>query len=294
MELKQLEAFAGVADTKSFSKAAEMLYLTQPTVSAHVAALEKELGVRLFDRTTKSLKLTEAGQRIYPFTMRMLELKNAIEMQAGKDSAATLTIGASTIPATYLLPDILAAFSECEPKVMYKLRQGNSSEIEALVADGSVEIGIIGQEPTTAGIACEYLCPDELVLVTPVNAYYTQLRNEGADFSRLLNEPLILREDGSGTQQFVNKVLEYVSSPEGLNIPVRSNNQESIKRMVTAGAGVSIMSCYAAADLEKQGLAYCYPVEISENRSFYIIYRRDRTLRSKIRELILLAHRMYR
>lgn len=293
MELKQLEAFVNVADSRSFSLAAQKLYLTQPTVSSHIASLEHELGIKLFDRTTKSLKLTEQGQRMYPYAVRMIELRDAIIRETQEDGELKISIGASTIPATYLLPDVLAEYSALNPNAKYKIRQGNSSEIEEMVIDGSVEIGLIGQETGNAILKTEYLCMDSLVLVTPVNEYYTALHDKGADISRLLEEPLILREDGSGTQQFVDRVLELTKHSKGLNIPIRSNNQEAIKRMVRSGVGVSIMSYYAAAEMEQRGMAYCYPIDISENRHFYIVYRRDRELKPEVRELIRLAHSIY-
>lgn len=275
MELKQLEAFVSVADAKSFSGAAQVLYLTQPTVSAHVAALEKELGLRLFERTTKSVRLTEGGQSIYAYAKRMLELKTAIELRAGDSRQIILTVAASTVPGTYLLPEVLSRFSCERPEVAVKIIQGNSSEVEELVADGAAEIGFIGRLLAHSGLESLRICDDRLVLVTPVNDYYTKIYEQGADIARYLEEPLILREDGSGTQQFVDKVLAFLPGNRKLNIAIRSNNQESIKRMVTAGRGVSIMSFYAAAELEKQGLVRCFPIDISENRSFYGIYRRN-------------------
>lgn len=293
MELKQLEAFVSVAELKSFSGAAKELYLTQPTVSTHIASLENELGVKLFERTTKSLKLSEEGTRILPFAVRMTELKKAILSECAVETEPNINIGASTIPATYLLPSVLAEFAKRYPDVKYKIVQGNSSEIEERVLDGSVQFAIVGHEPLSDGITSDFLCDDALVLVTPVNEYYTALKAQNPDISRLLEEPLILREDGSGTQQFVDKVLAYVASAKGLNIPVRSNNQEAIKRMVVEGVGVSIMSVYAAAELETRKMAYCYPVDISENRHFYIIYRKDKVLAENAKRMISLAHSFY-
>lgn len=293
MELKQLEAFVGVADCKSFSLAAERLYLTQPTVSAHIASLEGELGTKLFDRTTRYLKLTAAGEQLYPYAVRMLELKSTALTEIASPRKFPLVIGASSVPGTYLLPEILMKFSAEHNDVPVRIKQGNSTEIEELVADGAAELGIIGQEPVTKGLTVEYLCTDELVLVTPVNEYYTGLRAENTNIERLLEEPLLLREDGSGTLQFVEKVLKIVNPDKGLNIYLRANNQETIKRMILAGAGVSIMSRYAAADIEEANHAYCYPVGITEDRSFYIIYKSGRDLRNEAAELIRLAHTVF-
>ena len=173
--------------------------------------------------------------------------------------------------------------------VRIRVSQGNSAEVEEMVADGTVEAGIIGREPQLKGIEGELLCKDTLVLVTPVNAYYTKLRKSKAGTKRLLEEPLILREEGSGTQKAADLFLEE-HSDKALNIIIRSNNQEAIKRMVAEGAGVSVMSYHAAKDMEKEGRLYCYPLSLGEERCFYIIYRSGRTLSAEAARLISGVH----
>ena len=291
MELKQLESFVSVADNLSFSKAARSLYLTQPTVSAHIAQLEKELGCRLFERTTKSLRLTENGKSIYPLAARMVALKNSIEEETKDKGEKTVCIGASTIPATYLLPAVIAQLS-AKNDIRFKVSQGNSAEVEEMVSDGAVEAGVIGRAPQLKGIEGEMICKDTMVLVTPVNAYYTKLRKSKAGTERLLEEPLILREEGSGTQKAADSFLEEHSG-KGLNVIIRSNNQEAIKRMVAEGAGVSVMSYHAAKDMEKEGKLYCYPLQLREERGFYIVYRSGKALSAETARLIAGVHAMY-
>ena len=291
MELKQLESFVSVADNLSFSKAAKELYLTQPTVSAHIASLEKEFGDRLFTRTTKSLKLSELGKSIYPYAVRMIELKRNIEAETTGGNGRPVCIGASTIPAAYLLPDVLAGLSSAEG-MRFRIRQGNSSEVEEMVSDGAVELGVIGRPTQDAGLESEILCADRMVLVTPVNAYYTKLRKAGTGVEKLLTEPMILREEGSGTQKAADSFLEKYSE-QPLNIIIRNNNQEAIKRMVEAGAGVSVMSYFAIEDMEAAGKVYCYPLELEEERCFYIIYRKGRTISPVLRRFITAAHLKY-
>ena len=113
MNLKQLEAFVQIADSGSFSKAAKELYLTQPTISAHVSTLEKELNTRLFVRNTKEVKLSESGTLLYDYAKQMIILQKQIEDTFAvreEKSQQRITIAASTIPAQYLLPNILVAF----------------------------------------------------------------------------------------------------------------------------------------------------------------------------------------
>ena len=119
MNLKQLEAFVKVTEGRSFSKAAKELFLTQPTISAHIASLEKELNTRLFVRNTKEVSLSEDGTVLYEYAKQMVELERKIEyafLHEEQDAPQCITIAASTIPAQYLLPRILARFSERYPK----------------------------------------------------------------------------------------------------------------------------------------------------------------------------------
>ena len=110
MNLKQLEAFVQVAEGGSFSKAAKQLFLTQPTISAHISSLEKELNARFFVRNTKEVKLSDDGKELYRYARQMIDLQKKIEerFETGKsESKHLITIAASTIPAQYLLPEIL-------------------------------------------------------------------------------------------------------------------------------------------------------------------------------------------
>ena len=108
MELKQLEAFVSVAEEGSFSAAAKRLFLTQPTVSTHIAALEKELKIRLFERTTKSLSLTEDGRHLFKLASRMLEIKGTMLEYSSEAEEDPVRLGAATIPSGYLLPAVTA------------------------------------------------------------------------------------------------------------------------------------------------------------------------------------------
>ena len=117
MNLKQLEAFIKVSDSKSFSKAAQELYLTQPTVSAHIQTLEKELKVRLFVRNTKTVKLSEDGKTLYQYARQMIELEQEIQSmfsKAAEQKERCITIATSTIPAQYILPENSSVDSNCQ------------------------------------------------------------------------------------------------------------------------------------------------------------------------------------
>ena len=132
MELKQLEAFVEVAESGSFSKAAKRLFLTQPTVSAHILALEKELDIRLFVRNTKEVCLTEEGQRLYFYARQMADLQCKIKEEFGHrktEEKQCIAIAASTVPAQYLLPELLAKFNEKYPGEQLRIREMDSAQV---------------------------------------------------------------------------------------------------------------------------------------------------------------------
>ena len=136
MNLKQLEAFVRVAETKNFSAAARQLFLTQPTVSAHIAALEKELNTCLLVRSTKGVALSESGKELYAYAEQMLELEQKIRERfglAGRQSGSVLRIAASTIPAQYLLPGIMAQFRGEYPEEQLKLFETDSGGVIEMI-----------------------------------------------------------------------------------------------------------------------------------------------------------------
>ena len=148
MNLKQLEAFVQVSESGSFSRAAKELYLTQPTVSAHISALERELKTRLFIRNTKEVMMSDAGQDLYKYARQMFELECQIaehfNVQKRDSANHCITIAASTIPAQYLLPDVLMVFKNRYPEEQFKLVETDSSEVVSQIVDGMADVGFTG------------------------------------------------------------------------------------------------------------------------------------------------------
>ena len=147
MNLKQLEAFVHIADCGSFSKAAKELFLTQPTISAHISALEKELNTRLFVRNTKDVRLSESGTTLYDYAKQMIALQKKIDdtfIVREESGQQCITIAASTIPAQYLLPGILACFNEKYPNQQFKILESDSAKVVEQVVNHTVDIGFTG------------------------------------------------------------------------------------------------------------------------------------------------------
>ena len=202
MNLKQLEAFVKVAETKSFSAAARQLYLTQPTVSAHIASLERELNACLLVRSTKGVALSEAGKELYAYAEQMLELEQKIRERFGLsmgNRGSVLRIAASTIPSQYLLPGIMAAFREEYPGEQLKVLETDSAGVVDMILSHKADVGFTGTVLEKG--SCTYLpfYQDELVIITPASERF--IRRKGRDISSWIREePLILREEGSGTR----------------------------------------------------------------------------------------------
>ena len=168
MDLRRLEIFVKVAELGSFSRAAEALFLTQPTVSEHVRGLEDELGVQLLDRLGRGTTPTRAGVLLLGYARRLLALAReagqAIEQFQGRVSGE-LTIGGSSIPGEYVVPALIGAFRGKHPDVRISLLIGSSREVEQWVEEGRVEIGVVGAPPSGRMLEGRQLMADEIVVV---------------------------------------------------------------------------------------------------------------------------------
>ena len=200
MDLRQLEIFTKVAELASFSRAAEALHLTQPTVSEHIRSLEDELGVRLLDRLGRGAGVTRAGQLLLSYAGRMLtlarEARQAMDAFQGRMSGV-LVVGGSTIPGEYILPAILGRFKEKFPDISTTLLIGDSRGVTDWVAEGRVEVAVVGARLPRRGLEFRELLPDEEVVVAPPGHPWTG-RVE-ITLAELAREPLvaIVSEDAS-------------------------------------------------------------------------------------------------
>ena len=253
MNLKQLEAFVQVSESGSFSKAAKELFLTQPTISAHISSLEKELNVRLFIRNTKEVSLSDDGKDLYRYAKQITDLEKAIEERFYMDSddgKHFITIAASTIPAQYLLPKVLMCYRERYPKEQIKIMETDSSEVVTQVVDHMVDVGFTGT--VLEKKHCKYIpfYKDELAVITPDTPEYRILKEQNRDdIDWIKRKPLILREEGSGTRKEAEKQLKNAGiSMEALDIVASIANQETIKKSVKQGMGITVLSRLAAED----------------------------------------------
>ena len=290
MEFKQLEAFVAVVDYGSFSEAARKLYLTQPTISAHIRSLEEELHARLIIRTTKKLTITTKGYQLYDSAVRILDIRNNLLENFTGSRKQIIDLAASTIPSSYLLPELLAGFGRMYPDVYFHSWQTDSSGAINRVLDGTVDLALTGQN--TGDDSCVFIpfCQDNMVIATPVNDHYLNLKQKEQPvvFQDFIKDPVIIREKGSGTKKEMDIFLENAGiEPSSLNVVARMNDLESIKKSIVNGLGFSILSARSVVDLQKTKQILLFPLEESAHkRSFYIVYSKNRILKSHVRQFI--------
>lgn len=278
MNLKQLEAFVRVAETKNFSLTAKQLYLTQPTVSAHIASLEKELNTCLLVRNTKGVALSESGKELYAYAEQILELERKIRERFGLSGAgggSVLRVAASTVPAQYLLPDIMAAFLKKYPDEKIKALESDSAGVVEMIRTHKADIGFTGTVIERGN--CIYLpfYQDELVLITPAEGRFLSYMEQGEDISGWMGkEPFIMREEGSGTRKEAERILSGrgISLTE-FNVAAVVENPETVKRSVENGVGISILSRLTAEEEVRAGKLLAFPLEeTGGKRSINLVY----------------------
>lgn len=281
MDFRELESFVAIAKVKSFSKASEKLFLTQPALSNHISKLEKELGITLFERNNKKTELTHAGQQFYISAQEILNQREhallSLEVYQGKIDGM-LQIATSSVPGQYIMPDILTGFHKLYPDVTYNLHYLNSTEVVDQIVSGDLDFGFIGADPDNRNIVYEKVADDELVVIAPNRPPFSQMAS--ISFERLLDEPLLLRKDGSGTRQAFDVAYKSFS---WLNKPAKvlsyMDNNEMIVLCVKAGFGLSIVSLGSVEDKVAAGFVKVLPVEDYDfHHAFYFVYPKKRSL----------------
>jgi len=256
MEDHKLRVFCAVAETKSFSKASEVIHLTQPAVSLQIQAMEELYETRLFDRSGNSINLTPAGEILYKRAKEILALYAEAQHNISEITGAikgSLSIGASSTIGNYLLPHIIAAFKKKVPQVNISLVVSNTKTITERLNAGEIDIALVEGDVSKQRFSVETLLSDELVVImSPAHPWADRRNVPAIDITK---EPIIMREEGSGTRQIILKYLEeHGIKLDQLKIALVMGSTEAIKGAVEEGLGVSIVSAWAARKNLKQGL----------------------------------------
>jgi LysR family transcriptional regulator, low CO2-responsive transcriptional regulator len=282
LDLYKLEIFYWVAELKSFSQAANLLSLRQPTVSAHVRELEEAVGGKLFYRTPGKVSLTPLGQMLADRAKTLLAFKRetvaAVEQFQGT-LTGELWVGGSNIPGEYLLPQKLGGFVMKYPAVKPILRIRDSAGVVEDLLDGKVELGFVGFKNDDTRLTFAKIWKDEMVLVVPKNHPWS--RRKSIQLDELRTEKFIARESGSGTLDSVMEILSDSRNPpeELLNVSMELGSTEAIKEALIAGFGVSILSRISIRHELAEGTIVEVPIkDMTMERDFYEVFHSRRPL----------------
>lgn len=279
MDLKQLEAFVYVVKLKSFSKAAQHIYLTQPTISAHIISLEKELDTKLIERGTKYVYPTKPGSILYQYAVKMLNLREdacCAVKNYNKELKGNLKISASTVPSQNILPKVISAFREEYPNIFFTIQRQDSGKVVDSVLSGNADLGFCGADTHNPDILYDGFTQDHLVVITPNEPRFKEMQPGTLKADILLKEPIIMREEGSGTRIEMEHFLTKAGIDLGeLHIVAQFDDPDSIKHSVSQGMGISIISKAAIEDYEKFGLLLAFDLSnINMERNLYMVTRK--------------------
>lgn len=288
MDIHHLKIFAAIYENRSFSKAAKCLNLSQPTVSAHMKTLEKELDCSLFDRLGKKIMPTAEGQVLLPMAQQVIESLTRLEEELSQVKGrldGRIMVGASTIPGTYIMPAMMAAFQKQHPHVSFEISISDSRLTTEKILSHDLLLGIVGARMSKDNLEYTALYDDELLLVaTPeLAARYASL-----DPAELLTRlPILIREYGSGTRKVMENYLGLLHLDSSkMNIAAVLGTSSSIKEATLVGLGAAMLSRMAVRkELATNELVEITLPDTPIKRNFYLVRHKKRTLPSHYQAL---------
>ncbi len=273
--LHQLRVFEAAARHSSFTRAAEELFLTQPTISMQIKQLTKSVGIPLFEQVGKRLYLTEAGRELFAtckeifntfaqFEMKVADLKG---LKQGQLRLAVITT------AKYFIPRLLGSFCQLYPGIEISLQVTNHEGILDRMTSNQDDLYIMSQIPEHLDINCQAFLENPLVVLAPINHPLALEKN--IPISKLTNEAFIMREPGSGTRRSVQELFDENDVKVKVKLELGSN--EAIKQAIAGGLGISVLSRHTlmpyAEDLTILDVEY-FPIK----RNWYMVYPNGKQL----------------
>lgn len=279
---ERLNTFIAVAEKSNFSEAAKMLYVTQPTITSQIKALEEELGTKLFERTTKKVEMTQSAKILLKYAREIVQMNDAARKEIKhmeSQSYGDLRMGCSLTIGEYILPQFLNQFKETYPLIQLQVNIENSYSILESIKAHSIDVGLIETPTQDVQICVEPFLEDELVLIAAPGYF---LGNDShITLEQVQKSPLIFREEGSGTRSVVNDYLRNSGLTDNdLQIVMELGSTEAIKAAVESGLGVSFISKNTIKKEQKLGLLKAYSItNLKMKRDFYIAYRKNHVLK---------------
>jgi len=281
VDIRRLEIFCRVVELKSFTRAANAVFLSQPTVSEHIRLLEEALGEKLLDRLGRQALPTPAGSILYRYARRITHLRDEA-LQTLADYRGTLQghllVGASTIPGAYILPALIERFKSLNPSIRLTLKISGTGIIHRELIDGGIELAIIGAPSKNQDLDGRELFSDELVLAVP--AGHPLDGRSSIELDEMAKYPFLLREEGSGTRTVMSEVLRnHGFDPARLDVVAEMGSTEAIRQGIKAHLGISILSTLAIGDDLRSGALVKIPIAgIRMIRPLYLAQRKNRQL----------------
>lgn len=283
MDIRQIETFVEVVRLESFSKAAEKLFITQPTVSNHITALEKEVGSELIDRSGRLFRITPTGQILYEHAEKIIDQINNAKYEIDaydQGLQGKISILSSSIPREYILPDLIKSFLEEHPKISFSLQGSDSKEAIKRILTYENDFAIVGKMNDNPKLDFVKLVKDSSVLIVPNDKFENLENGDTVKFEDILNENFILREYGSASlETIINAIYQSSKDARKLRIVGTCDDNEAIKSLVSKGVGLSFMNRIAVErDIKENRFKYLNIKGVDFSRDFYFLYHREKPL----------------
>lgn len=290
MSDRRLQVFHAVARLLSFTKAAEVLHMTQPAVTFQIRQLEDQFDTRLFDRTHNKVSLTEAGHIIFQYAEQIFEqyseMENAIK-ELTSDISGSLTLGASITISEYMLPSLLGEFKANNPDVRLRLRVSNTEGIVSMVENNVIDLGVVEGPVNNKNLLVEVCRQDDLIAIVPIG--HELANKDSVTAEDVLAHQFICREEGSGTREVITDYFKEHRVERKATSCLELGSPEAVKGAVEAGIGVSIVSSVSVQKELKLGMLKAIPLNPPLSREFSFVRQRQKFRVRAMEELLEFA-----
>ena len=277
MNIERLKVFKKVAELKSFTRAAEELFMTQPAISKNIKLVENFYGVCLFNRTGNNIELTESGNKLLSYANEILKLAEEAKDVLRENNNGTeekIVLGAGSTVGVYILPEILKQFVRINPSIHFTIEISNAKKVIEKYTEGQIDIGIVGAIIQRSDLNYHSFFTEKLRLI--VSRHHPWAEKTKIAASMLKNEPFFLREKGSGLRYLIEERLLDAGVELG-NVTELPNN-EAIVKLVGAGLGVSIVSENAIAKDIQTKIVETIEIEgVNLEHHYYLIYHQKKS-----------------
>jgi DNA-binding transcriptional LysR family regulator len=275
---RRLQVFHAVAKQMSFTRAAEVLFMTQPAVTFQIKQLEEHFNTRLFDRGHGRISLTPAGELVLEYAERILSLAGEMDLRVAEmtgEVRGSLLVGSSMTIAEFMLPRILGEFKSAYPEVRQRLVVANSEAIQQRVSEHMLDIGLIESPPHQTGLDVEVCSEDELQVVC--NPSFPLAKFSEITPQQLTEYPYVSREVGSGSREYTDNYLkEHGIQPDQMKLVMELGGPEALNGVVESGLGFAIASRASVVKAQRLGDLVTIPLKPRLMRTLYMVYPKEK------------------